>query len=100
MRVKLLPFVEGLFSYSVDFALWVTIYLADLSVPQSRNGQIWRARIAADKFLSEINYEVIKNGIQTARKRGWIKIVKKRGAMPEITDEGMRRLKNILPTTI
>lgn len=91
-----LQLAEGLFSHSVDFGLWLTIYVASLSVPQSRNGQLWRAQRDADEFLHQINYEVIKNSLQTARKRGWVKIVT-RGALPEITAAGKRRLESMLP---
>lgn len=91
-----LSLAEGLFAHSVDFGLWVTIYFASMGVPQPRTGQLWRAEQEADRFLTDINYEVIKNAIQTARKRGWMKNVK-RGALPEITEEGKRRLYSILP---
>lgn len=91
-----LQLTEGLFAHSVDFGLWLTIYVAAMSVPQSRNGQVWRAAREADSFLNQVNYEVIKNAIQTARKRGWVK-QGRRGAIPEITIEGKRRLNAILP---
>lgn len=91
-----LRLAEGLFSFSVDYALWVTVYFGAVGVPQSTYGQIWRATRAADRFLDEVNYEVIKHAIQTARKRTWIKSVR-RHAFPEITEEGKKRLRAILP---
>jgi len=91
-----LRLAEGVFGYTVDFGLWVTIYIAHMSVPQSVSGQNWRAVIAADDFLRDVNYQVIKNAIQTARKRGWVRVVK-RNALPEITKEGERRLASKLP---
>ncbi|MEK7577129.1 MAG: hypothetical protein AAB492_00740 [Patescibacteria group bacterium] len=91
-----LQVAEGVFAYSVDLGLWITMYMASMGVPQSQYGQLWRARRSADKFLDQVNYEVFKNAIQTARKRGWIKIIR-RGALPEITIEGKRRLEAILP---
>ncbi|MBU1326639.1 CRISPR-associated endonuclease Cas2 [Patescibacteria group bacterium] len=92
-----LQLAEGLFAHAVDFGLWVTIYFAEMSVPQSQSGQLWRARVGADRFLNQVNYEVIKNAIQTARKRGWVKVVKRR-ASPEITKAGKERLSAVLPT--
>ncbi len=65
---------EGIFSHTVDFGLWVSTYIAHLSIPQPVSGQNWRAVVAADKFLRDVNYEVIKNAIQTARKRGWVRV--------------------------
>lgn len=87
---------EGLFAHSVDMTLWITIYCAEISLPQSVSGQIWRARIEADRFLSKINYDVIKNALITAKRNKWIKTTR-RGAMPEITEEGKRRLSKVLP---
>lgn len=87
---------EGVFAHTVDMALWITIYFAEMSLPQSVSGQLWRAERAADRFLGEINYEVLKNAILTAKKRGLVKTVR-RGALPEITQEGKRRLAAILP---
>lgn len=91
-----LRLTEGVFGHAVDFGLWLTIYITHMSAPQSVTGQNWRAVIAADKFLRDVNYQVIKNAIQTARKRGWIRVVR-RNAMPEITKEGRRRLVSKLP---
>lgn len=92
-----LALAEGVFSHMVDMTLWMVIYMAELSLPQSTYGQVWRAQISADKFLNQINYDVIKNAVITARKQGLLKIVR-RGAMPEITKEGKRRLNAIIPS--
>jgi len=91
-----LRLAEGVFGHAVDFGLWVTVYIAEAMIPQSVTGQNWRAVIAADEFLRDVNYGVIKNAIQTARKRGWVRVVK-RNALPEITKEGMIRLASRLP---
>lgn len=91
-----LKVAEGLFAHSVDFGLWFAMYMASMSLPQSQYGQLWRAKRSADRLLDQINYEVIKNAIQTARKRRWVKIIK-RGALPEITIEGKKRLASIIP---
>lgn len=87
---------EGLFSRAVDVALWLTIYIADLTVLSPKSGKVWRAQLAADRFLQQVNYEIIKNAIITAKRNGWIK-KSSRHAIPEITTAGKRRLANILP---
>lgn len=92
----LLSLGEGIFSYAVDMTLWFTVYYLELSVPQSTIGQNWRAVIAADRFLRDANYAAIKNALQTARKRGWLRKTR-RNANPEITAAGKRRLANIIP---
>ncbi len=89
---------EGLFSYVIDVALWTTIYMAELSIPQSASGQLWRAQMEADRFLHEWNYETIKSAIANARRQRLLKpITRGRHANPEITEEGKRRLASILP---
>lgn len=96
MNRDMLQGAEGVFSYTVDLTLWLTVYVSDMLVPQSRYGQVWRAKIAADKFLQEVNYEAIKHALATARKQ---KLIKKsaRGAPPEITAKGLERLTATLP---
>lgn len=87
---------EGVFAHTVDMALWFSIYFAEISLPQSASGQLWRAEREADRFLNQINYDVIKNAMITAKKRGWVQTVC-RGAPPEITEEGRHRLANVIP---
>ena len=87
---------EGVFAHTVDMALWFSIYFAEMSLPQSASGQLWRAEREADRFLNQINYDVIKNAILTAKKKGWMKTVR-RSAPPEITQEGKRRLASVIP---
>lgn len=91
-----LKLAEGVFSYSVDLILWFTVYLGTMSRPQSTRGQLWRAAREADGFLQEINYNVIKNAVITAKKRHYLTHAR-RGAMPEITVEGKRRLQASMP---
>jgi len=91
-----LKVAEELFANAVDIGLWIAVYTAELSIPQSSSGQTWRAKIAADRFLNSLNYNVIKNAFQTARKRGWAQTVR-RNAPPKITAEGRRRLASAIP---
>lgn len=91
-----LKLAEGLFAHAVDFALWLTVYVGELSLPQSVHGQLWRAQKSADSVLDEINYEILKNALYTAKRRGWVKSVR-RGVPPEITEEGKRRLTASIP---
>jgi len=85
-----------LFANAVDIGLWITVYAAEISLPQSVSGQTWRARRAADRFLDAVNYHTIKHAFQTAKKRGWIRMTR-RNALPEITIEGKRRLLSTIP---
>jgi len=92
-----LDLAEGLFSNTFDIALWFAAYFAEMSSPQSASGQTWRAQVAADRFLNQINYDVIKRAISEARRRGLIKKSAKRRAPLEITREGKRRLSSLIP---
>ncbi len=91
-----LVLAEGLFSHAVDLALWTTVYLGEVGLPQSTSGQVWRAQIAADRFLHQMNYDVMKEALKRAYRNGWIK-ARKRNAKPEITEEGKRRLAQVVP---
>lgn len=91
-----LALADGLFGSVVDMTLYFIAYMGTVSLPQSTSGQVWRAQREAERFLNEVNYDVIKHAIHAARKKRWIKRVK-RHAAPEITREGKRRLASILP---
>ncbi|MBI5620025.1 hypothetical protein HY950_03630 [Candidatus Gottesmanbacteria bacterium] len=89
---------EKVFAYSVDLALWFTVYLAEMSMPQSSVGQLWRAENAANRFIEHINYDTIKRGIAEARRRGLLRKGRKgRRAWPQITEAGKKRLTGALP---
>ncbi|MBI2405353.1 hypothetical protein HYV22_04245 [Candidatus Gottesmanbacteria bacterium] len=89
---------EKVFSYTLDLALWFSVYFAEMSLPQSSVGQLYRAQRAADRFLEHVNYETIQRGIVEARRRGLLRKGKKgRRAWPQITEEGKRRLTSAMP---
>jgi len=89
---------EGVFSHTFDVSLWLVAYTAALSVPQSSVGQLYRAQRTADRFLHQINYETIKQGIAEARRRGFLKkTVRGRRVWPEITEAGRKRLQSLIP---
>ncbi|MBI4064924.1 CRISPR-associated endonuclease Cas2 [Candidatus Gottesmanbacteria bacterium] len=91
-----LKLAEGLFSHTVDMSLWFIVYLSSMSFPQKTTGQLWRAQIAADQFINQINYDVIKQAIVNAKRKGYIK-KSRRHAWPEITQAGKHRLASLLP---
>lgn len=91
-----LVLAEGLFSHAVDLALWTVVYLGEVGLPQSTSGQVWRAQIAADRFLHQVNYDVMKEALKTAHRNGWIK-ARRRNALPEITEKGKRRIASVIP---
>ena len=92
----LLRFADGVFGTTVDMTLWLVAYFGSMSVPQSSSGQLWRASIEADRFLNEVNYEVIKYALQNAKRQGWIK-KSRRHVWPEITEAGKKRLNASVP---
>ncbi len=91
-----LQLAEGVFSHSVDMTLWLVAYAAVLSTPFQTYGKAWHAQREADRFLNQINYEVIKNGLITAKRRGFLK-KSRRHTQPEITAAGKRRLAAAIP---
>ncbi len=91
-----LDIAEGVFSHMVDLMLWYTVYMAELSVPFNAYGKPFRASIAADRFLYQVNYDVIKHAIVHAKRKGWIKR-RSRHAIPTITEAGKLRLSQTIP---
>ncbi|MFC1646706.1 PaaX family transcriptional regulator C-terminal domain-containing protein [Patescibacteria group bacterium] len=104
MRSKPVKFVtknlsqasEFVFRTALDFSLWSIAYATTASVPQSRNGQLWRAQIMADNFICDYNYEKIKRAVINAKRRGLIR-KNKHHAWPEITKAGFKRLAQTIP---
>lgn len=89
---------ENIFEHMVDISLWTAVYLAELTLPQSRSGYVFRSTLAADTFLSQWNYQTIKRAIVTARQKGFLKpSTRGRRALPQITEAGKKRLASILP---
>lgn len=93
---KALEVTEGLFAHTFDIALWSLVYFGAMSMPQKSSGQIWRAQVAADQLLGKINYDVLKNALISAKRRGFIK-KSRRHTWPEITREGKKRLTSVIP---
>lgn len=94
---QVLSLAEGLFAHTVDFSLWLVAYTNSLSVPQRTGGQLWRAQLNADEFIGQVNYEVIKQALKTAKRHCFITKTRKRHAWPEMTAEGKRRLAAVIP---
>lgn len=92
-----LALTEGLFSHSVDMTLWLMVYFGELSIPFGTSGKTWRAIAAADRFLREVNYDVIKNAIVSARRYGYLARTTGRKSWPKITQEGKKRLASVIP---
>lgn len=88
---------ESILETVVDLLLWEIVYLGEASMTFSRN--TWEPKNKADKFLEEINYQTLKKALARARQKGWLRktSVKERGAWPEITAAGKKRLNLLIP---
>lgn len=95
LKESILKISEGVFCELVDIVLWEIAFLGASSVNFSRT--TWQARVEADKFLEQVNFETIKNAIANARQKGFIKKANHKRVWPEITEEGKRRLKELVP---
>lgn len=87
---------EGVISTSMDMILWNIAYWGTISLPQSTSGQVWRAKVEADRFLRQVHYDQIKQAVNNAKRHGYIKR-KRRHALPEITATGRARLARLIP---
>ncbi len=92
-----LALTEGLFSHTVDLSLWLMVYMGELSIPFGTYGKAWRAAGAANRFIEEINYDVIKHAIVTARRYGYLAKTTGRKSWPSITTAGRKRLSSVIP---
>lgn len=95
LKESILKMSEGIFGELIDVLLWEMVFLGVSSVNFSRT--TWQARVEADKFLEQVNFETIKNAIANARQKGFIKKANHKRAWPEITEEGKKRLKELVP---
>lgn len=92
------PLGTQIFSTVTDLSLWIAVYITHLGLPQSRYGVAFRAKVSADRFLSQWNYETIRRAIIHARRRKLLApVIRGRHAIPEITKEGRHRLSTIIP---
>lgn len=92
-----LALTEGLFSHAVDLTLLLMVYMGELAIPSKTFGKEWRAAGAASRFIQEINYDVIKNAIVTARRYGYLTKTTGRKSWPKISESGKKRLASVLP---
>lgn len=93
------PLGTKIFGTVVDVSLWSVAYLATLAVSPPRGVLDFRAQAAADRFLSQWNYQTIKRAIAHARRKQLLApVVRGRHALPEITGAGKKRLAALLPT--
>ncbi len=92
----ILNLTEDIFGRSVDATLSLLAYISAMSVvPSSGHGASFQARLISEECLQSVNYDVIKNALITAWKKHYI--VRRRHALPEITNEGKQRLRETVP---
>lgn len=88
---EILKISEGIIATLTDLVLAICIFWYE-SIFDPRLGRSLNYTLRKmDAKLAEINYRSIKRAIQYARQKGWIK------ENLEITKEGQKRLKGILP---
>jgi len=95
LKEKIGRMTEGVLAEATDMTLWLFAYFAAGSMNFSRS--TWQNRVAADDFISKINYETIKNSLEKLRRKGYVKRTGRKKAWPEITLAGRKRLESVLP---
>lgn len=86
---------EGILSKVVDLAL-VSAYFG-LEFSTAGYGKGFRAVERIGEDLSKFNHESLKLAFSRLRRKGLIESVKNTLILPEITEEGKRRIKDIIP---
>lgn len=96
VRRAAMDITEGVFSRTLDAALWWVTYLNLLPVAFSMNESAWKAQVEADNVLSSFGYDVLKRAIIKARHRGLL-LKSPRHTLPRISETGRKRLSEIVP---
>lgn len=96
---QLKQITEGFFGRFVDVGLWIVFFSGEMMFPQSPHGAAYRSSYKADKLISEINYNSIKNAIVTAKKIGLVRGSGVRGKKAPIiiTEAGEERIRRLIP---
>ncbi len=87
---------EGVFSRTLDAAIWWVTYLNLLPIAVSMHEPAWKAQAEADKMLSAFGYDTLKQAMKKARHLGLIKKAS-RHALPKISEAGRKRLAQRIP---
>lgn len=93
-RVKVAS--EKVLSKVVDVSLFTLFFGIGFSGSGVSNRGV-KTEKAVEEMFGQVNYESIKRSYRYLAKKGLIEYIKERGTLPKITEEGRRRLKNILP---
>lgn len=88
-------FGEKTLEKAVDIALVAIFFNMEVLVTKRKD---WRKlEIYVGNDLEEFNYETIKRSISYLKKKGLIQAERERLTLPQITEEGQKRLSSILP---
>ena len=85
---------EGILSNLTDALLWTTFFTF---YPSSYSGAGWEKSQAANKLLSEVNYQNIKTTLYNLKKRGLIDYTRDKTLELRITSEGKEKLASLVP---
>lgn len=94
-REKVKRITDGVISKVVDLAL-ISIYY-NFEFALSGYGKGFQAEAKALSQLDKFDYESIKRSLSYLKRRGLINILKSELALPEITSQGRKRIKSIIP---
>jgi len=86
---------EGILSKAIDVVL-VSLYFG-FEFSTAGYGRGYKAGEKAANDLSGLNYKSIKNALLKLKNKGLIETVRDNLVLPEITEEGERRIKSIIP---
>lgn len=98
LQKEVLKISEGVVSTAMDITLLLAFYgLEAIMKPPTPKGA-WQARETAFEDLEQINYDTIKNALHHLKNKGLIQYTRETITHPQITRQGLKRLKSTIPT--
>lgn len=98
LKKKLLAFTNGLFGYTTDFLLYCVFMNFTLVGKSPTSRGVARGSREAEEILETVNYQTIKNALANLKRKGLLKTTSAKLLEPSITQEGIQRIKEYLPT--
>lgn len=95
---KIQKFTNGLFSNIMDFALYYFLLFPISTIGRTKGpADIFQASVKAELLSYQVNFKQLKNAYRKLREKGLITSIKEWQDRQIATNEGIKRLKNLIP---
>ena len=98
LQREILKISEGVVSTAMDITLLLTFYGLEAMMKPPTSKGAWQTRGAAFEDWEQINYDTIKTALYRLKNKGLIQYTRETITHPQITKQGLKRLKSTVPT--